>query len=156
MKKVIYPLFLILWMVIIFYLSHQSGDISGGSSSGILKSCLEIFYNIFNLSKDNLEFVYKSLHHPIRELMHSIEYSVLAFFTIKTIISLNIKGNKYLLTILFCFVYAAFDEVHQAFIPGRTFEYFDILMDIIGIIFVCGCYKLFNVYKRTNKIKKTV
>lgn len=44
--------------------------------------------------------------------------------------------SKFLLTILLGASYGALDEVHQIFVPLRTFSVFDILFDGIGV--VCG------------------
>lgn len=35
-------------------------------------------------------------------------------------------------TFLIIFIYGLFDEIHQIFIPGRYFEWFDFLSDILG------------------------
>ena len=146
MKKIIYSILLILWLIIIFNFSNQNGIISGGNSSGIIYSTLNIIYNIFNISKDNIYEVLSIIHNPIRECAHVFEYFVLAFLTYKTLESFNIKENKYIITILFCFLSASLDEIHQLFIVGRSFEYYDILMDTLGSILM-----LLNINILSNK-----
>lgn len=146
MKKIIYTVLLIFWLLIIFVFSNQNGTISGGNSSGIIYSTLDIIYGIFNLSKDNIYDVLSIIHNPIRECAHVFEYFVLAFLTFKTLESFNIKENKYIITILFCFISASLDEIHQLFIVGRSFEYHDILMDTLG-----GILMLLNINILSNK-----
>lgn len=146
MKKIIYSTLLILWLIVIFNFSNQNGVISGGNSSGIIYSTLDIIYNIFNISKDNIYEVLSIIHNPIRECAHVFEYFVLAFLTFKTLESFNIKENKYIITILFCFLSASLDEIHQLFIVGRAFEYYDILMDTLGSILM-----LLNINILSNK-----
>lgn len=146
MKKIIYSILLILWLIVIFNFSNQNGIISGGNSSGIIYSTLDIIYNIFNISKDNIYEVLSIIHNPIRECAHVFEYFVLAFLTYKTLESFNIKENKYIITILFCFLSASLDEIHQLFIVGRSFEYYDILMDTLGSILM-----LLNINILSNK-----
>ena len=146
MKKIIYSILLIIWLLIIFIFSNQSGTISGGNSSGIIYSTLDIIYNIFNISKDNIYEVLSIIHNPIRECAHVFEYFVLAFLTFKTLQSFNIKENKYIITILFCFLSSSLDEIHQLFIVGRSFEYYDILMDTLGSILM-----LLNINILSNK-----
>lgn len=146
MKKIIYSILLILWLIVIFNFSNQNGVISGGNSSGIIYSTLNIIYNIFNISKDNIYEVLSIIHNPIRECAHVFEYFVLAFLTYKTLESFNIKENKYIITILFCFLSASLDEIHQLFIVGRSFEYYDILMDTLGSILM-----LLNINILSNK-----
>ena len=60
-------------MILIYTLSNQTGDISGGNSEGIIKKTIEIIYSIFNLSKDNISEVVQILHNPIRELTHTFK-----------------------------------------------------------------------------------
>lgn len=148
MKKIIYSTLLILWLIVIFNFSNQNGVISGGNSSGIIYSTLDIIYNIFNISKDNIYEVLSIIHNPIRECAHVFEYFVLAFLTFKTLESFNIKENKYIITILFCFLSASLDEIHQLFIVGRAFEYYDILMDTLGSILMLLFIKIFKDMKK--------
>lgn len=148
MKKIIYSTLLILWLIVIFNFSNQNGVISGGNSSGIIYSTLDIIYNIFNISKDNIYEVLSIVHNPIRECAHVFEYFVLAFLTFKTLESFNIKENKYIITILFCFLSASLDEIHQLFIVGRAFEYYDILMDTLGSILMLLFIKVIKDMKK--------
>ncbi len=148
MKKIIYSTLLILWLIVIFNFSNQNGVISGGNSSGIIYSTLDIIYNIFNISKDNIYEVLSIIHNPIRECAHVFEYFVLAFLTFKTLESFNIKENKYIITILFCFLSASLDEIHQLFIVGRAFEYYDILMDTLGSILMLLFIKVIKDMKK--------
>lgn len=148
MKKIIYSTLLILWLIIIFNFSNQNGVISGGNSNGIIYSTLDIIYNIFNISKDNIYEVLSIIHNPIRECAHVFEYFVLAFLTFKTLESFNIKENKYIITILFCFLSASLDEIHQLFIVGRAFEYYDILMDTLGSILMLLFIKVIKDMKK--------
>ena len=131
MKKVVYLLLLFFWMILIYTLSNQTGDISGGNSEGIVKNTIEIIYFIFNFPKENIDEVVQILHNSIRELAHTFEYFILGFLVFKNLKNFDIK-NKYTITLLFCFGYAVFDEIHQLFINGRTFQIYDIIMDIMG------------------------
>ena len=38
------------------------------------------------------------------------------------------------LSVLYCTLFAFFDEIHQSFIPGRSTELYDLLSDFIGIL----------------------
>lgn len=141
MKKIIYFLLLCFWIFIMFILSNQTGDISGGSSEGIIKSTLEIIYSIFNISKTNIDEVVQIIHNPIRECAHAFEYFMLGFLTFKNLENFNIK-NKYKITLLFCFIFTLFDEIHQIFVSGRTFQTIDILIDTLGLILVLLLIKI--------------
>lgn len=146
MKKIIYFIFLILWMVLIFILSHQTGNISGGNSGSIIETIMNVIYSIFNISKDNINEVIMLLHNPIRECAHVFEYFILGFLIFKNLENFNVN-NKYMTTILCGFIFASFDEIHQLFIIGRTFQYFDILMDMLGI-----CLIIIIIYNKKRKL----
>lgn len=140
MKKIVYSLLLVLWMLLIFYLSHQPGSISGSSSEGILTSIVTIIFNIFNLNTNNINSVVEFIHVPARELMHLIEYLILGFLVINVLNCYKID-KIVIISILLCFIYSATDEIHQGFVVGRTFQYFDILMDNVGSILGILFYK---------------
>ena len=133
MKKYIAYVLWLFWLFIIFYLSNQPGNISG-ESSHLIYNTLHFIYTCLNLDTSHLNEIILIIHNPLRECMHSLEYLILGVLTINLLIQTQVKENKMIITILFCFIYAATDEIHQLFIPGRTFEYFDILMDMVGTL----------------------
>lgn len=154
MKKVISYILLILWISIIFILSHQPSGVSGDISGSLIYDVFNFIYDIFNLNTSNLNNFIEMIHEPIREVMHALEYLILAILTMNALYQSKIK--KYMVsTILFCFIYSISDEVHQLFIDGRTFQILDLFMDFIG--YMLGSlisYKLIfkNVTKEVNKI----
>jgi len=148
-KKIISLLLLIVWLGVIFSFSNQTGEVSGSASNGILYSIFENIYELFNLNKNNLSELINLIENPIRELMHSFEYLILAILFINVLINFNIN-NKITVTILFIFIAASFDEIHQLFIKGRSFEYLDIFMDMIGCFIAIVIYKIFILKKLEN------
>jgi VanZ family protein len=40
--------------------------------------------------------------------------------------------------------YAVLDEIHQAFVPGRTADVYDALADVIGVLIVVNIYRFFK------------
>ena len=134
MKKYIAYVLWLFWLFIIFYLSNQPGNISGGESSHLIYNTLHFIYTCLNLDTSHLNEIILIIHNPLRECMHSLEYLILGVLTINLLIQTQVKENKMIITILFCFIYAATDEIHQLFISGRTFEYFDIFMDMVGTL----------------------
>ena len=81
-------------------------------------------------SPQRLEF----LHHIIRKCAHLSEYFILSLLIFRGIRA----GQKdwhlrwALTTVLIVAGYAAFDEFHQSFVPGRTAAVSDALIDISG------------------------
>ena len=137
MKKIIKLLLLILWMVLIFYLSSLNGKASTGQSNFIVN----FIYKYINIDKSILIPI-------IRKTAHITEYFVLFI-----LIYINIKEYKkkdiYSISILLSIMYAIFDEFHQLFINERSGKVTDVLIDSIGVIIGCKLVKLIN--KRKNK-----
>ena len=65
-------------------------------------------------------------------LQHVIIYTILALLIYRAL-SHTHEPSK-LLVIFTTTLYGLIDEIHQYYIPGRTFELFDILMDFSGAI----------------------
>ena len=78
----------------------------------------------------------------LRECMHSLEYFVLAILIMNLLRIYNVKSNLLFISVGLCFVYSATDEIHQLFVVGRTFEYFDIFMDFVGALIGSLLYKV--------------
>lgn len=116
---------LIIWLYLIFYLSNQSGAISSYESNSIIEQIL-----IFLKVDRNC---YELIHNIVREFMHFFEYFILGFIIYINLIEYKVK-DIYLITILTSFIYSVSDEIHQVFVPGRTFEYLDISLDLFGVI----------------------
>lgn len=98
----------IVWMGLIFFLSHQPN----------LKSGLE----------DWLDFI-------LRKIAHITEYGILTFLLIRALNQHNLTIKKTLLISVFLAVfYAISDEYHQTFIFGRHGTIRDVGIDTIGIL----------------------
>jgi VanZ family protein len=113
MERLIRWLPAVVWMGIIFYLSHQSGDDLG--------SLLPLFQKI---APYMVSFNWG----------HFIAYFILActfYFALGPRFS-HWKGK--LLVILFCFIYGVTDEYHQSFIPNRHPDWTDLRNDTIGAL----------------------
>jgi len=75
---------------------------------------------------------------------HVVEFGILAFLLRRFFVfNRKIKWQKkwYLYTLMVGCCYAVFDEIHQAFVPGRTAEVYDALADIFGVLIVINIYR---------------
>ncbi len=63
----------------------------------------------------------------ILKTFHLIEYAVL-FVCFKIA---GLSSNK---SLIFSYIYAITDEIHQSFVPGRSALFRDTLIDLVGII----------------------
>lgn len=130
MKQKLLPwILVILWMALIFFLSHQPAIESSELSSGITKRV----YDIIKMIAPDIRLDLESLNHIIRKLAHFGVYMILGFLLANGL-RYNKKSriNAILLALLICILYAISDEIHQIFIPGRSGQVSDVLIDSLG------------------------
>jgi len=75
------------------------------------------------------------------KIAHALVYFVLCWFSSRAVYRQRViavlAGHSLLAGFVFTCVYGYFDEVHQLFVPGRNYDYFDMLADASGaLIFV--------------------
>lgn len=82
--------------------------------------------------------------------LHVLEYALLTFFMLRGLFfTTKIRIQKMILLAgLFAVLYGITDEFHQTFVPTRTGQPRDVLIDLIGII----CVMIF-LYKKRHHIK---
>jgi len=140
----------LLWMGVIFMMSAAPGDLSGEQSGLIVRVILSVhgfFFGEKQLSPDVLEL----LHTLVRKAAHMSEYAVLALLYLH---ALRQSGapRPWRKALLLCALYAASDEVHQAFVPDRGPSPVDVLIDTAG---ACIGLALARIASRTRHSKPT-
>ena len=75
----------------------------------------------------------EKIEYPVRKAAHMTEYAILGLlsFTFYRGI-LKKEKRQFLAALLTAAVYAATDEFHQYFIPGRSAEVMDVCIDTLG------------------------
>ncbi len=124
-KKMISWIMLIAWMGIIFFMSHQPGEVSSSQSELVLK--------IFSFLGIELNQYFGELATlVIRKTAHFSEYLILFLFAYNVSRFYFTTKKARLYSIIFVFLYASTDEFHQYFIPGRNMVFKDVLIDTSG------------------------
>lgn len=141
----------LVWMTMIFYLSHQPVTISNGLSVGVTEVIVEKVEGLAT----NHEFNMASANHVIRKNAHFFIYLVLGLFVSNALRKSGVaRSHGFGLALLICVVYAISDEVHQYFIEGRGPQVKDVLIDssgaLAGIVLYCVTTLLLN-HRRTTK-----
>lgn len=127
MKKYINILLLILWMMLIFFMSSFNATDSGNQSGGIVEFISKL------LHIDNIN----ALSLIIRKTAHFTEYFILGLLSINVLKYYNFNLNKiFIFSFIFCVFYACTDEFHQLFVPGRSGNILDVFIDSVGSL--CG------------------
>ena len=139
---------LILWMGIIFYFSAQEAVESAGQSRGVLK----VIGNIIEAVTGNpMEFSGEGLYAAeklIRKTAHFFVYFILGMIAVNSVYRFCTRKILWVSECI-CILYAISDEVHQLFVPGRSGQISDVLLDSVGamtgILLVAFVYRLFKV-----------
>ncbi len=134
-------LLFLFWLILIFVLSHQPGDVSSETSRFLTDFFLTIL-NFFNIQIDG-----EVISGFVRKMAHFWLYFVLGLLTLNVIIQYQIENDlkkRIILAFLFCFFYAITDEIHQIFVPGRSAEISDVLIDSFGSSFGIFCFVKFR------------
>ena len=130
-RKYLIWLLPIIWLCITVYLSFQNGDSSEHLSHIIAEKICAI--------NNSPQSIY-DCEVALRDLAHVGTHFILAFLTTLAAYCNNDR-NLYpgIIAALICAVIAIFSETGQLFIPGRTFEWIDILQNLLGVIYGSTC-----------------
>lgn len=131
MKKINF-IILVLWCIFIFSFSNQDANTSDVTSYEFADQVIEKYETVTNNEVDKETFIEKNMK-LIRKTAHFSLYLVLGFLSINFIKDYKIS-RKMLLGVLFCFLYACSDEIHQLFLDGRSGQLSDVLLDTSGAI----------------------
>ena len=132
-------------MVTIFYLSAQTGEESAETSGGLMDFVLSLFFKNTLMN----EFVSDLVHEFIRSLAHFAEYTLLGLLMYNAVNAFSIKRAP-VVSVALSFIYALSDEIHQYFVPERSFQLIDLAVDLGGIIL--GTVIIFLFFKLINRI----
>ncbi|MCK4607471.1 MAG: VanZ family protein [candidate division Zixibacteria bacterium] len=73
------------------------------------------------------------------KLAHLLEYAIFSFLTYRSFCRWELRlvsKHAFGFSALFLSLFAAFDEIFQRFIPGRSSEVWDVLADLLGALLV--------------------
>ena len=138
MKKLKYFIPALIWMIFIFIMSHTNGNDSSNQSNFIAEIILKVI-------RDTLTFI-------IRKAAHMSEYAILLlllYYALSNVISKHTLS----LSLLVTFIYACSDEFHQLFIPGRSGQFKDVLIDTSGALIMLMIIFLWQRKKKSKLIK---
>ena len=123
------------FMALIFSMSAQNATESDKTSGNVIKSVLSVIYPGFDgLAEESKAELISSFQFIARKTAHFSLYAILGLLSFLTVISYrNLKfGLRTALSAAICLLYAASDEIHQLFVPGRSGEIRDVCIDFCG------------------------
>ena len=152
-RHLILPTLLIFQMCFIFAMSSFGHNSSDAQSNLFVDFIAQNFPHVRHGLENNLISL-STLIFLVRKTAHFTEYAILGALFYLNLIQfpkLNSHIKKLLLPILFSYLYAITDELHQVFIPGRSAQFRDVLIDTLGASF--GAIITYLIVKLFTKIK---
>ena len=112
-----------IWMLVIFLMSNEIAGKSSARSDEIVRTIQSIGVNA---PTDLLTFL-------VRKAAHISAYFVLGILIFNLLKEYNLGVKKMIfISIGIAMLYACTDELHQVFVPGRSGEVRDVLIDTAG------------------------
>ena len=126
----------------IFFFSSDEKNASDKKSDGVIVSVTEKIIGKKLNSKEKRYYIDKFVR-PVRKSAHFTIYLLLGLLFTSLLKEYNIIDKRCIIyTLIFVFLYACSDEIHQLFVAGRSGEILDVLIDTSGGMVGSVFYKL--------------
>lgn len=151
----------LMWMGVIFAFSAQpdteSSQVSGRVTYRIIRGWDQTFR--LEMSPQEMEATAQQIETPVRKAAHMSEYAILAVLALQVLMvyfgwerGLEKMRRLCMWAFIAAALYAATDEFHQLFIPGRAGRITDVLIDSTGA--AIGLFLMGSVLKHIDKRKQ--
>ena len=101
--------------------SNEPSDDSSNTSGNTIRTIINLIPSVRNLENNEKEQIVENLQPYARKLAHFTLYAIGGTIAILNFYIYNLSdGRKITYSILFGFVYAITDEIHQIFIPRKS------------------------------------
>ena len=149
--------------IFIFLMSAAEGPTSSKISGSFIEAIIRFFNKGFDsLSKQQRLEIIASYQHFVRKAAHFSVYALLGIFTNGFLITYRElrKFKSLIFSFIFVLLYSISDEIHQLFIPLRSGQFSDVILDTLGGILGILILKLICIlyFKRTeariNEVKE--
>ena len=152
---IILTIIIILWMAFIFSMSAKNSTQSSSISGGFTYKILSMFFAQFrSIDKTTQDSIVEGLQFVVRKGAHFTAYAILGglcFADLRVLDKFKLKIN-FIIALVISALYAASDELHQYFVPGRSCEIRDVMIDSLGALTGITVVIIFS--KLIEKIKQ--
>ena len=157
--RIIFMMLLIATFAIIFKFSSQIAEESDGISHGVLRKIIDVFPYTKGLSEGIKIKMVEHGNPIIRKLAHFSIYALVGVWIMSFMSTFNIRlYKKWIISMLVGALYAASDEFHQSFVPGRGPSIIDVGIDSLGVFTgILGVLIIISIYialKSDQKVKE--
>ena len=125
---------LVLWCGFIFYMSSRVAEESDALSLGFIGHILSwVMPDYDSMSLSDQLALEQNYNHLVRKLAHFTEFALLGALALNAARHLQLR-HPLALSWAFSVLYAASDEIHQLFVPGRAGMITDVCIDSCGAL----------------------
>ena len=124
--RIILEILLIGTFFIIFGFSNQNGEESSGVSRKVTEFIAE---KIINVPDNEKQETIENMEGIVRKLAHFSIYTMVGLLLMGIVSTYSVEEMKQIYMI-----YATTDEIHQSFIPDRSAQLTDVMIDTMGVI----------------------
>lgn len=123
------------WALLIFCFSAQPADSSNRLSGSVTAKLLQALPSVKALPPVQKMKTVEVVHNFIRKLAHFTIYGILGIWVYCLCGSYRVSFCKaFFIAFCACAAYAATDEFHQLFVPGRSCMLLDVVTDSAGSV----------------------
>lgn len=120
-------------MVNIFMFSREDGEKSSKTSGKVTDTVIDVTVKDYEQKPaKEKKSIREKVSFWVRKTAHFTIYTLLGLMVSLTIGKRKIFSLGTLGALLFCFMYAVSDEIHQSFTPDRSCEFRDVMIDTSG------------------------
>ena len=139
------------WSILIFSMSAEPADVSSQTSGNTIRVICNVIYPGFkDMDRAEQDVIIEASQNFARKAAHFTIYTVLGI-----LLSFAVAQHSRRYPV-FSFtggvLYAISDEIHQLFVPGRSGQISDVLIDSLGV--ALGCIIVFAIYKIMSTRRK--
>lgn len=142
MKRILYIILLAGWMAVIFSFSARPADESEQMSHSVGKMAGKLLIPDYHTwSEQRQEEFAARIDYPVRKGAHMTEFAILGMLLSLAAGTVNERQEnagtdrrRAAAVVMAGILYAVSDEVHQLFVPGRSCQVTDVMIDSCGVI----------------------
>jgi VanZ family protein len=141
-KTIIMGILCITWLVIIFYNGTRQGEVSQRISKEVVK-VISMFMDVLPTNIESNSIKFNTVNFYVRKNAHFFQYLILSILICAVVKQLKLyKSSKIFLVLFLLLLFPVVDEFIQIYIPGRTSNVFDIIIDFSGGVLGILIYKI--------------
>ncbi len=130
---------IILWIMVIFsaalifFFSAQDATASNDTSGGFVRALFGLFPAFRNMTAAAQTELVESVMYVVRKCAHFCIYAFFGFWLMHLARQYS-RQRAIVVTVITAMAYAASDELHQYFVPGRSCGILDVCIDTAGAL----------------------